>query len=61
MHTYKVEFRYLNSEEDQSEDMGKVFDGRLSITESEILVVKYRVNGIIQDEIPSKENTIYSK
>jgi len=44
-----------NSEEDQSEDMGKVFNGRLSITESEILVVKYRVNGIIQDELPSKE------
>ena len=55
LHTYTVEFRYLNSEEDQSEDMGKVFDGRLSITESEILVVKYRVNGIIQDELPSKE------
>jgi len=55
LHTYKVEFRYLNSEEDQSEDMGKIFDGRLSITESEILVVKYRVDGIIQDELPSKE------
>jgi len=43
-HTYTVEFRYFNSEEDQSEDMGKVFDGRLSITESEIMVIKYKVN-----------------
>ena len=31
--TYQVEFRYQNTEEDQSEDMGKVLKGNLIITE----------------------------
>jgi len=54
-HTYTIEFRYQNSTEDQSDDMGKVFSGSLSITESNIVVIKYKVNNEIQEEIPNKE------
>jgi len=54
--TYTIEFRYLNDPNvNQSEDMDCIFGGTLSITESEILVVKYKVNDVIQDEIPNKE------
>ena len=33
MQTYQVEFRYQSTEEDQSEDMGKILKGQLKITE----------------------------
>ena len=33
MQTYQVEFRYQGTEEDQSDDMGKVLKGQLTITE----------------------------
>ena len=33
MQTYQVEFRYQSTEEDQSDDMGKVLKGQLTITE----------------------------
>lgn len=35
-------------------DMGKEFGGALSIAESDIIIVKYKVKGIIQDTIPDK-------
>ncbi len=55
-HTYKVEFRYLNDPNvNQSEDMDSLFGGTISITESNIMIVKYKVNDIIQYEIPNKE------
>jgi len=55
-HTYTIEFRYLNDPNvNQSEDMDCIFGGTLSITESNIMIVKYKVNDIIQDIIPDKE------
>jgi len=55
-HTYTIEFRYLNDPNvNQSEDMDSIFGGTLLITESNIMIVKYKVNDIIQDVIPDKE------
>ena len=49
IHTYKVEFRYLNSEEDQSIDMGKLFNGSLSITEANT-----KLNSVILANNPNR-------
>jgi len=54
-HTYKIEFKYPNDEDvNQSDDMGKEFGGRLSIAESDIIIIKYKVNDIIQDTLPDR-------
>ena len=43
---YTVELRYVNSEEDQSADMGKTIGGTLYITENTNKIVTYNTNSI---------------
>ena len=46
---YKIEFRYINSEEDQSIDMGKILSGNITINESTI-----KLNNIILANNPNR-------